>query len=198
MFNLLYNVAVFFVKIFYKIFFFAKAEGLENIPKSGGMIFCGNHQTFHDPVIISAFAGVKFKFLAKAELFKNKFLAWFFKSVGCVPVDRHGNDLKAMKICMNLLKDGNPLMLFPEGTRSCKHLDDVKPGAILFATKTQVPIIPVGISNLKFFGKTKVVFGKPIYYTEYYDKKISSDEYKKITNHLMLNIYDMVDDKCCY
>ncbi len=195
---MLYNVAVFFVKIFYKILFFAKAEGVENIPESGGMIFCGNHQTFHDAVVIAAFAEVKFKFLAKAELFKHKFFAWFFKNVGCVPVDRKGGDIKAMKTCMKILKEGNPLLVFPEGTRSCLHIADVKSGALLFATKSQVPIIPVGISNLKLFGRTKITFGKPIYYDEYYDKKISGDEYRMLTNNLMLNIYDLVEDKCCY
>ena len=195
---MLYDIAVFFVKIFYKIFFFAKVEGIENIPKSGGMVFCGNHQSFHDPIVIAAFAKVKFKFLAKIELFKHNFFAWFLKSVGCVPVDRKGGDLKAMKTCIRVIKEGNPLLLFPEGTRSCIHIDDVKPGALLFARKSQVPIIPVGVSNLKLFGRTKVVFGKPIYYDEYYDKKVSSEEYKMLTNKLMLYIYDLVEDKCCY
>lgn len=198
MFDLLYSIAVLFLKLFYKIFFFAKAEGVENIPQSGGMIFCGNHQSNHDPVVIAAFVGIKLKFLAKAELFKFKFFAWFLKSIGCVPVDRNSGDIKAMKTCIKILKDGNPLLLFPEGTRSCIHIDDVKPGALLFAIKSQVPVIPVGISNLKLFGGTKVTFGKPIYYDKYYDKKISSDEYKILTNRLMLNIYDLVEDKCCY
>lgn len=195
---MLYNIVVFFVKIYYKIIFLAKAEGKENIPKTGGVILCANHQSFRDPIIIAAFSPRKLKFLSKIELFKNKFFAWFLRGVGCVPIDRNGGDLKAMRSCIKILKDDNPLMLFPEGTRSCVHMEDVKPGALLFATKANVPIVPVGISKLKPFGRTKVIFGKPIYYTEYYDKKISSEEYRKLTNKLMFEIYNLVDDKCCY
>ncbi len=193
-----YNIAVFFVKLYYKIIYFAKVEGIENVPKSGGMILCGNHQSFNDPIIIAAFSPKRLKFLAKAELFKNKIFSWFLRSLGCVPVDRSNGDLKAMRTCLKILKEDNSLLLFPEGTRSCIHIDDVKPGALLFATKASVPVVPVGVSNLKPFGRAKVSFGKPIYYTEYYNKKISSDEYKKLTINLMYEIYNLVDNKCCY
>ena len=195
---MLYNIAAFFVRLYYKILYFAGAEGKENIPKTGGFILCGNHKSFNDPVIVAAFSTRKLKFLAKAELFKNSFFSWFLKKIGCVPVDRYGGDLKAMRTCIKVLKDSNPLLLFPEGTRSCIHIEDVKPGAILFATKAEVPIVPIGISKLHIFGCAKVRFGKPIYYNEYYGKKISSDEYKKLTNKLMLEIYNLVDDKCSY
>lgn len=195
---MLYNIAAVFVRLFYRIIYFAKAEGLENLPKSGGIILCANHQSFNDPVIVAAFSSRKLKFLAKAELFKNKFFSWFLHSFGCVPVDRSSGDLKAMKTCIRVLKEDNPLLLFPEGTRSCLHIADVKPGAMLFATKAEVPIVPVGISNLRVFGRAKVSFGKPIYYTEYYGKKITGEEYKKLTNRLMLEIYNLVENKCCY
>ncbi len=195
---MLYTIVVFLVKIYYKIFYFAKAEGLENLSKSDGFILCGNHSSANDPFIITAFSTRKFKFLAKAELFKNKLFSWFLHSIGCVSVDRNGGDLKAMRTCIKILKDENPLVLFPEGTRYCKHLDDVKSGALLFATKAEVPIIPVGISNLKLFGGAKVIFGKPIYYTEYYGKKVSGEEYRMLTNNLMFEIYNLVDNKCSY
>lgn len=195
---MLYSIATFFVKIYYRIVYLAKAEGVENIPESGGVVLCGNHQSFNDPIIIAAFSSRKLKFLAKAELFKNKFFSWFLHSIGCVSVDRSSGDLKAMRTCIKVLKDDNPLLLFPEGTRSCQHIDDVKPGALLFAIKAEVPIVPVGISNIKLFGRARVSFGKPIYYNEYYEKKLSSDEYKKLTNKLMFEIYNLVENKCYY
>ena len=68
----------------------------------------------------------------------------------------------------------------------------------MFAIKSQVPIIPVGISRLRPFRKAKVRFGEPIYYNEYYDKKVSGDEYKKLVNSLMLHIFDLVDERCSY
>ena len=77
-------------------------------------------------------------------------------------------------------------------------MDDVKSGAIMFAIKSQVPIIPVGLSNIRLFKGAKITFGQPIYYTEYYDKKVSGEDYKKLTVDLMYNIFEMVDEKCCY
>lgn len=195
---MLYNIVLILLKLYYRIFYFAKAEGVNNIPAEGGFIMCGNHSSANDPVIIAAFSTRKYKFLAKAELFKNKFFSWFLHNVGCVSIDRNGGDLKAMRTCMKILKDGNPLMLFPEGTRYCKHLDDVKHGALLFAIKSEVPIVPVGISKLNVFGGAKVTFGEPIYYNDYYGKKISGDEYKKLTDKLMYKIYNLVESKCCY
>ena len=195
---MLYSLAAAVLKLYYKIFFFYSSEGLENIPSDGGFLVCPNHQSFNDPPLVASIIKRKLTFLAKAELFKKGIANWFLESVGAVPVDRSGGSLKAMKVCMKLLKEGHALMLFPEGTRFCKHLDDVKPGAVMFAIKSQVPVIPVGISRMKFFGKTKVRFGKPIYYSEYYGKKVNSDEYKKLADRLMFEIFSLVDDKCCY
>ena len=195
---MLYTLIVKILKLYYKLIYFAKVEGLENIPKSGAMLLCGNHSSLNDGLLVAAFANVRLKFLAKKEIFKYKIFGNMFKSMGCVPVDRGNNDIKAMKTCLGLLKDGNSLALFPEGTRSCKRLEDVKSGALLFAIKAQVPIIPIGISKIHPFKGTKVIFGKPIYYNEYYDRKVSGEEYRKLTNELMYEIYNMVDEKCCY
>lgn len=195
---MLYSLITKLLKCFYKLFFLANCEGLENVPETGGCIICGNHKRFHDPLITAAFLNRQLKFLSKAELFKFKPFGWFLTKVGCVSVDRSKGDLKAMRTCLNLLKDGNALVLYPEGTRSCKHLEDVKPGAIMFAVKAKVPVVPVGISRLGLLRKSKVTFGKPVYYEEFYDKKVSNEEYRELVNKLMFEIFNMVDEKCCY
>lgn len=193
-----YRIAAAVLRFYYKIFFLYKSYGTENIPKDGGFLLCPNHQSFNDPPLVAAVIKRRLTFLAKEELFKKGIADSFLKSVGAVPIDRKNGSLKAMRVCMNLLKDGHALMLFPEGTRFCKHLCDVKPGAIMFAIKSRVPIIPVGISNMKLFGKTKVRFGKPIYYSDYYERKVTGEEYKHLTEKLMFEIFSLVDDKCCY
>ena len=185
------------LKLYYKIIYFASAEGANNIPAVGGALLCGNHQQINDPLVMLSFIKRQPKFLGKAELFVPV-LGCFLKKFGCVPVDRSKGDLKALRTCIKLLKEQNLLMLFPEGTRSCKHLADVKPGAIMFAIKSQVPIVPIGISRLKPFGRTKVTFGEPIYYDEYYDKKLTDDDYKKLVAELMYQIFNLVEEKCVY
>lgn len=187
------------LKLYYKIFFFYRVEGMENLPKDGGYLICSNHQRFHDPVILAAVIKKHLRFLAKEELFKKGIPDKFLRSVGCVPVERNSSNLSAMRTCINLLKDGNSLILYPEGTRFCKHIADVKPGAVMLASKAKVPIVPVGLSRIKLFGRTVIRFGKPIYYTDLYDKKrITNDEYKMHTDRLMYEIYSLVDEKCCY
>ena len=185
------------LKLYYKLIYFATAEGTENIPAKSGALLCGNHQQFNDPLVMLSFVKRQPKFLGKAELFKPG-IGWFFRAFGCVPVDRSKGDLKALRLCIKLLKEQNLLMLFPEGTRHCKHIDDVKPGAIMFAIKAQVPIVPVGISRLKPFGRTKVTFGEPVYYDKYYDKKLTDEDYKILVNELMYRIFDLVEEKCVY
>ncbi len=186
------------LRIYYKIIYWYSVEGLENLPKSGGYLICPNHKQFNDPLILAAIIKKRLCFFAKAELFKNKILDKFFRSVGCVPVDRSTGSLKSLRICIKLLKDENSLIIFPEGTRRCMHLADVKPGAVMFAIKSEVPIIPVGISRLRPFSKTVVKFGEPIYYNEYYESKLSNDDYKSLVNKLISKIYELVEDKCCY
>lgn len=194
---MIYSLIKHILKLYYKLIYFASAEGTENIPAEGGALLCGNHQQFNDPLVMLSFIKRQPKFLCKAELFKPG-IGWFFRKFGCVPVDRSKGDLKALRLCLKLLKEQNLLMLFPEGTRYCQHLEDVKPGAIMFAIKSQVPVVPVSISRLKPFGRTKVIFGKPIYYDEYYDKKLTDEDYKKLVAELMYKIFSLVEEKCVY
>lgn len=193
-----YSFARIVLKIYYKIVYFSTVRGLENIPKDTGMIICGNHKHFNDPLIISASIKQHPKFLTKSEIFKPGFVSWFLKRNGCVPVERGHNDIKAARTCIKTLQEGNTLILFPEGTRFCKHLSDVKPGAVMFAIKAQVPVVPVGISKLRPFCRAKLNIGKPIYYTDYYNKRVSSDEYRLLLNELMVKIFDLTDNECPY
>lgn len=195
---MLYNFARLILKAFYKLLFFIKFEGTDNIPLDGGVLLCSNHKHFYDPLLVVAATKRKLRFLAKIELFKPGICNYFLKASGCIPVDRSGGELKALKTCINVLNNENALLMYPEGTRHCKHIADVKYGAILFAIKSQKPIIPVGVSKLKLFSKTIVRIGKPIYYNDYYNKKLSSEEYSKLISELMYEIYSMVDGNGCY
>ncbi|MDN8940728.1 lysophospholipid acyltransferase family protein, partial [Staphylococcus aureus] len=71
-----------------------------------------------DPVFLAIIFSSKIKFMGKKELFENKFLAVFLRSIGVFPIDREGRDLKSLKNSIKLLKDGKVLGIFPEGTRT--------------------------------------------------------------------------------
>lgn len=188
----LYDAACPVVRLFYRIFFFASVKGRENVPKSGGAIICGNHSSNHDGVIIAAFTPRRLKFMAKKELFKNPFFAKVLTGLGLRPVDRGGHDISIVKTALRILKDGDPMVIFPEATRSLKDINDCKDGAVVLAIKTRVPIIPVHIINgYKLFHKVKVIYGKPYDLSEYYGKRLLPEEIHEITLDVMKKIYSM-------
>ena len=94
--------------------------------------------------------------MAKKEYFDNKKLAWFFKSAGCIPVDRSKKDNKSVSSALDFLNEGGAIGLFPEGTRNKtkEFLLPFKFGTVSMAAKTNATIIPFGLTgDYKFRSK---------------------------------------------
>lgn len=92
------------IYIWCKLYYRVEIIGLENIPKNEPLIFCGNHRTYLDPPLMVATAKRDVKFLAKEDLYKNKFLAflgWVFEAI---PVKRDSKDISALKETLKALK----------------------------------------------------------------------------------------------
>lgn len=141
-----------------------KVTGRENIPTEGAFIICPNHVHALDSAVILTTQKRKVNFMAKEELFKNGFIKFLAKVFGIFPVRRGGRDLEAIKTSLRILKRGEILAMFPEGTRQ-GLAKGVKPksGAILIAAKAGVPIIPCGVKgSFKPFTKVTLNYGKPI------------------------------------
>ena len=159
-----YHVVTSILKLAGHIWFNDKIIGKENIPKEGRCILAGNHESDFDAYLL--FCGTKrpIHFLGKKELFEGK-MAWFFKMMHLIPVDRKNKNPEAKQAALDILEEEKVIGIFPEGTY---HKEDIllpfKPGAISFAEKTGAPIIPFAIvSDFKFRSKTIIKFGKPIY-----------------------------------
>lgn len=147
-----------------------------------GCILTPNHISFWETVIVPVFSRRIMYMMAKEELFKNKFMNWFLKKLKAFPVKRGKNDLGAIKTAVKLLREGQSICMFPEGTRSKNGTIKFKTGAVMLAVTAKAPIIPVGISSsFKFRSKVNVVYGEPIYFTEYYDKKMTKEELTEAT-----------------
>ncbi len=166
------NLIKLITRAIFRIFYFAKVEGLEKIPKNGKLIIATNHLTNADPPFVGAFAGKQrvVKFLAKKELFKTQFSSFIFEVLGCVPVDRAKGDLSALRTIIKLLKDENCVILFPEGTRSkTGESQDPKAGIGFITYQSKAPVLCARIFNKhKFpwvFG-IKLKFGKMIDFDE--------------------------------
>lgn len=119
----------------------------ENIPQqSGGFIVASNHLTYSDPPVIAAVFKGRFSFMAKVELFKNKFVAWVITKCGAFPVVRGAKDGDAIERAVSDLKKNKIFVIFPEGTRSKTGvIARAKSGVALIAGKADAPIVPLCI-----------------------------------------------------
>ena len=120
--------------------------GIQNVPKTGGVIIASNHASYLDPPAVGA-SSRRMRmthFMARDTLFRKKLMGAFLHKVGVIPLDREKGDLKAMKTAIHLLKDGACVALFPEGTRSEDgEFQKPKPGIGFLVAKGEAPVVPV-------------------------------------------------------
>lgn len=169
------------------------AIGRENIP-DGPVVICPNHSTIGDPFYVCFGFGRKYpmRAIAKMAILKVPFIGWILGKAGVFGVDRGSADVKAVKTSMRYLKEGSKLLIFPEGTRVRDGMElEPKTGAVLFATRTNTPILPVYVPRKKkLFRFNTIVIGKP-YYAEFEGRRPTTEELKTITDDLMVRIYKL-------
>ena len=186
------NIVHFIARGVFKLLYFTRYRGVKYIPQ-GAAIFCANHTSNMDPLFILFREPIgKFPYsIGKAELFKKRPIAAFFRWVRVFPVRRGEPDLAAIKKALKVLKDGHKLIIFPEGQRVKDGSVDLtaKNGAALFAYKTGVPIVPVHLTARKKhpFRRVCVRYGEPIHLA-FDDKKPSQEDYARVMEEVMVKI----------
>ena len=180
------------IYIWCKIYYRAEILGLENIPKDGALIFCGNHRSYLDPPLMVVTGKRHMRFLAKEELAKNPFLNFLKWSFDAILVKRDEKDVTAIKESLKALKNGECIALFPEGTRNgLEKGEKVKDGVAFFAVRSGAKIVPCGIKGgEKGNRKVTITYGKPLDYSEYKGSK-DKEVLEKITNEVMKNIIEL-------
>lgn len=185
------SVVFAYCKIVYRV----KIVGRENIPKTGPVIFCGNHKTFLDPPLLEVTCKRDdTRFIAKEELAKNPFLAFLGRAFNVILVKRNDKDFGPMKESLKTLKDGKCIAIFPEGTRNgIKKGIKPKTGGAYFALNSKATVIPVGIKGgEKVFQKTVITYGKPLDLEEYKKNKKDKEVAVEVTNKIMEKIIELV------
>ena len=188
--NKVYAVLYPLIWIFMKLFHPWKAVGVENIPE-GAALICGNHTSLGDPLYVVCCMGWKMQthVMAKEEIMKWPVIGWLLKKAGIFGVKRGKADVTALKEALRVLRNGEKLLLFPEGTRVKEgEASEAHTGAAMFATRTGAPLVPVYISPTKrLFRRTTVIFGQP-YNPAYEGRKATPDDYQRIADDLLARI----------
>ena len=189
---MIYWVAYYIIKIFFKIFFPIRTTGFENIPPSGSYILASNHLSYLDPLIIGLSIPRRLSYLAKDSLFKNRIFGALLKQCGAFPVKRETSDIRSIREALKRIQKGEPLVFFPQGTRKAS-LENVKvySGIGFLVAKTRVPVIPIKITGSdqalppgRRFLKRHLVFihfGKPLEFAK-------EDVYQQVASRIMSTI----------
>lgn len=161
-----------------------------------GVILAANHQSIWDVFFIAFAYKDNLNFMGKKELFKFKPFGALLKALGGFPVDRGAADLKAVKKALSVLKNNEPLLLFPEGTRVRDGEQvDVKNGVAMFALKTKSLVQPIALfGGFRPFRRTYVVFDDPVSYEEYYDRKPDNALLNEVSDDVIKRIRKIAED----
>lgn len=138
------NVLVGFSRLFWRL----TVEGRENVPASGPFILAPVHRSNIDTPLVAACTRRPMHYLGKQEMWKYRASAALFDGLGGIPVNRGAPDRDALRRCITALDRGEPLVVFPEGSRrSGPVVDELFEGVAYMAVKTGAPIVPVGIGG---------------------------------------------------
>lgn len=143
-----YQIVRFLIWLVAKVLWRISFEGLQNVPKQGPFVLAPVHRSFVDFGLVSGVTRRRMGYMGKESLWTSKALGSFITMLGAYPVNRGAPDREALKRTLAILEKGEPLVLFPEGTRRAgpviEHLHE---GAAFVASRSGVPLIPVGIGG---------------------------------------------------
>ena len=191
----IYHIVYWPVWFFFCLFHPVKVIGKENLPE-GAAVIASNHTSNADPLMAIFACGYRnpIRIMAKEELFHIPILGWIMVMAGMFGVNRGQSDIVAVKRALKVLKEGCKLFLFPEGTRVKKDQEEdrsAKTGAILFASRSNAPLVPMYIPRKKhWFRFTKVIIGKP-YYADVPEKRASQEQLQHAADELLDKIYSL-------
>jgi len=144
----LYRITKAAARMFLALFFEIHAEGRENLPQRGSFILLPKHQRWEDIPLLGLAVSRPLYYVAKIELFRSPLSSWFVSSLGGIPLDRQRPlaTRKSIRTMVDLLRRGEGLVIFPEGTYYRNRMGSGHVGLIrLTACQVRVPLIPVGI-----------------------------------------------------
>lgn len=197
----LYYVVLMVVRLVFFLLTRWEARGRENVPREGAVVVVSNHLSIVDPVLLVFCLGRKTAFIAKEELFYNRLSDFLLRWLGAFPVRKGRLNRDALRRANEILSSGQPLGIFPEGMRSKRaQLKSAYAGSALIAVRSQVSVLPVGISGsevVRGLGwvwrrpRILVNIGRPFYLPQI-NGKMEREELNELTHTIMGHIAELL------
>ena len=193
----------FLLTLFFKIFCKIKFKDQQKIPSEKGIIVASNHVSYYDPFAVGTGLKRKIHWMAKKELFEEKFIGPLISLMASFPVDRENLDRGVLKKSLQIIKDGDALGIFPEGTRSEDGtIGEGNKGVAVISLMSGAPIVPAALvgslhclvrtTPFPKFQRILVKYGDPIYPDQFEGKK--KEKIEKITQKVMESIRQLKED----
>ena len=188
----------------FRFFYRVRVEGIEHIPEDGAAILASNHLSFSDSLFLPMVLRRRVTFVAKAEYFEDPKTAWFFRSVGQIPIKRTGGSSSqgALEAAAEVLANGGLFGIYPEGTRSPDgRLYRGKTGVARLALESGAPVIPVVMLNadeiqppgkiIPRIKRVKIHFGAPMDFSRY--AGMAGDRFveRAVTDEIMYELMEL-------
>ena len=189
--------------LFFHLGFRLKVVGKDRVReawKHGGVLIACNHTSYFDPPVVGVAYRKKVAFLARKTLFKKGFYAWLYPRLNSIPVDQERPDFTSLKRIIKELREGRPVLIFPEGQRTTTgEMLEAQPGVGLVIAKAKVPVLPVrifgafeayprGAKRPKWFTKVKLNIGELFEFTEEELAAKGREGYQALADRVMAEI----------
>jgi 1-acyl-sn-glycerol-3-phosphate acyltransferase len=166
-----------------------RVVGADKVPRDGGLVVAANHISNFDPPILGVAVPRPVWYMAKKELFAMPVLGPLIRRLNAFPVDRQAGGTAALRASLRMLKEGRPVVIFPEGGRNVTGTNEEKAGAAFLAAVAGVPVVPAAIGGtrrLRPFNRVTVTFGEPMYVVR--NRQSDGDDLEKGAAEIMQRI----------
>ena len=185
-----YRISHLAIRLFWRILFGLRIHGSEHIRYREKFVFASNHLSYADPLVAGCALDREVSYVAKKELFRNRFFAWLIRTYNALPIDRDEIDRSALKLISSKLRSGGSVLMFPQGTRSKDgSIGELKPGLGFIAIYNGSAVVPMHIAGtndlLGCFLRRKrldVRIGPPIRMPEGHEPRDRKSEYRILSS----------------
>lgn len=189
------------------VLFRLEIVGRENLPADDAYILSAVHRSYLDTPFVGMVRSRRLRFLGKEGMWSNRFVGWLLTVLGGFPVERGTADRAALRACRDVLVNGEPLVMFPEGTRQEGPLvrrELLHDGPAFLSARSGVPLVPVGIggsdrawapgARFPRPAKVVVVIGRPIPAPTPLEGRVSRRAVRELTDDLCEGLQEVYDD----